>query len=142
MCVFAIFIANCLILSPCRKQIPEAKPDAAKHIRFRYPLSDIRLNALFVDYKIHSKRQYKRMVPSVSTDTACWAQHVRRKHESVLFNEFSPIGVSTHFRPRMERKSVSERLLRAPNDEKSTKSGNPKHTNARKIENFFPPCRR
>ena len=34
MGVFTVFIVNCLILSPCHKQIPEAKPDAAKHVPF------------------------------------------------------------------------------------------------------------
>jgi hypothetical protein len=82
------------------------------------------------------------MVPSVSTDTVCWTQHVRRRHKSALFNESSPVGASTHFLRRTERKSFSERLLHVPNDVQWTKSVNPKYTDARKIENVFPPYRR
>jgi len=81
------------------------------------------------------------MFPSVSTDTGFCTQHVRRRHKSVLFNEFIPVDVSTPFRPRTERKSVSETLLRAPNDIKWTRSGNPKYTDARKIETFYLPYR-
>jgi len=116
MGVFTIFIANCLMLSSCRKQIPEAKSEAAKHVRFLWRLSDIHSNALFGDYTIHGKRQYERRIPSASTDPVCWTQHVRRRNISVLFNEFSPVGVSILLPSKMERKSVSERLLRAPND--------------------------
>lgn len=79
----------------------------------------------------------ERLPVQVLTDTFCWDQHVRRRHKSALFNEFSPLCVSTPFRPRVERKSFSESLLRAPKEVKWTKSGNPKYTDARKIENFF-----
>jgi len=82
------------------------------------------------------------MALSVSTDAICWTQHFRRRHKSALFNEFSPVGVSTRFRLRTERKSFSERLLCAPNDVKWKNPVNTKYMDVRKIGKFFPPYRR